>query len=202
MLVNVIESVPLSIAAPGVIVTVAVVEVSVTVSSTAQVTAGSDVEQPMLGSPGVPLPTTKFVPVTPIVKGPPAALRSPTAVTAVIVGPATIAIVPVYVSRPSVNETGTLAAAGVPAATLIGTVIVSVGPATAVTAVTVPNVTPAVVELPLQSAAVSVRCRLAQREDFNSLIRTSSDSTVGAGTDWVQGGRRNGAGRREREEWA
>src|ERR1700691_2394378 len=128
-------------AAPGVIVTVAVVEVSVAVVSTAQPTAGSEVEHVM--SPG-----TKFVPVTPIVKPPEPAVSTPTAVTAEIVGPATTAMVPVYVSRPSVRDTGTLALAAVPAATLMGTVICVPAP---LTPETVPNVTPAVVELAVQS---------------------------------------------------
>ena len=41
-----------------------------------------------------PLPITKFVPVTPTVNPAEPAVRLPTAVTAQIVGPATIAIVP------------------------------------------------------------------------------------------------------------
>jgi hypothetical protein len=135
-------------AAPGKTLTVAVVDVSVTVSSTVQVTAGSDVEQLMFGV--VPLPTTKFVPVTPTVKPSELAVRLPTAVTAEMVGPATIAMVPEYVSRPSVKETGTLAAAGVPGATLIGKLMDP-----PVLAVEAPNVTPAVVELAVQSVSGS-----------------------------------------------
>jgi hypothetical protein len=86
--VRVKESVPFSIEAPGVRVTVAVVEVSVTSGVTAQPTAGSEVLQVI--SPG-----TKFVPVTPMTSEVVAAVRFPTVVTAETVGPATIAIVPV-----------------------------------------------------------------------------------------------------------
>jgi hypothetical protein len=113
----VIESVPFNIVGVGVRVTVAVVVESVTVASTVQVTAGSEATQLMLGV--VPLPTTKFVPVTPTVNPTDPAVRLPTAVTELIVGPARIAIVPAYVSRPSVKEIGTDAVAAVPAFTLM-----------------------------------------------------------------------------------
>jgi hypothetical protein len=90
----VIESVPFSIDAVGVMVTVAVVDVSVRGSgSTTQLTFGSDVVHDMFATP--PLGITKFVPVTPIVNPEDPAVRFPTAVTAVTVGPATIAMVPV-----------------------------------------------------------------------------------------------------------
>jgi hypothetical protein len=140
----VIESVPFTIVGVAVRVTVAVVEESVTVASTVHVTFGSEVEQLMFGV--TPLPTTKFVPVTPMVNAPPA-VRLPTDVTELIVGPARIAIVPAYVSRPSVNEIGTDAVAAVPGATLI--VVVMFVP---VSLVIGPKVTAEFVEEPVQSA--------------------------------------------------
>jgi hypothetical protein len=125
--------------------TVAVVDVFVGETAvTAQPTVGSDVLQVMSVDDGV---ATKFVPVTPIVSVPPA-VRFPTVVTAETVGPATMAIVPLKVSRPSVNEIGTLAAAAVPGATLI--VVVMLSPVESL--VMGPKVTPVFVEEPVQSA--------------------------------------------------
>ena len=91
-----IESVPFNIVGRGSDLTVAVVDVSVGSSSVLHVTAGSDVVQIMFASVlfVVPSPTTKFVPVTPTVNPADPAVRLPTEVTALIVGPATIAIVP------------------------------------------------------------------------------------------------------------
>jgi len=92
----VIVSVPFNIVAPGRISTVAVVVESVGSTTVLQVTAGSDVVQTMFVSvlPIAPLPTTKFVPVTPTVNPAEPAVRLPTEVTALIVGPARIAMVP------------------------------------------------------------------------------------------------------------
>jgi hypothetical protein len=92
----VIESVPFNIVGPGKISTVAVVDESVNSTSVLQITAGSDVEQIMFVEVALtaPVPGTKFVPVTPTVNPADPPVRLPTAVTALIVGPATIAMVP------------------------------------------------------------------------------------------------------------